>query len=81
MKSKNVTIGHNDVDWEGKLKVRLPDGVVSNLHENVELRFCSFNRVPEFVCSRLVRMMNGVIKAGAEFYSQAAPSLRDTPSI
>jgi hypothetical protein len=42
LESKNVTIDHNDVDWEGKLKVCLPDGVVSGLQENVELRFLFF---------------------------------------
>jgi hypothetical protein len=42
LESKNVTIDHNDVDWEGKLKVCLPDGAVSGLQENVELRFLFF---------------------------------------
>jgi hypothetical protein len=42
LESKNVTIDHSDVDWEGKLNVALPDGFVSNLLKNVELRFLFF---------------------------------------
>jgi hypothetical protein len=42
LESNNVTIGHNDVDWEGKLKMSLPDNTVLNPQKNFELRLLFF---------------------------------------